>query len=292
MKQDKSFTLKSKTLNKLKGLNVIIIGGTGGLGRAISRVLAFAGASVTVVGRSFRDQENSNIKFIKADLSSIKDSKRIAQNLDVSATDILLFTTGIFAGPKRELTEEGLESDMAVSFLNRLAILKEVAPRMGSEVNFLGFRPRVFVMAYPGSDQLGNIEDLNSEKSYSSMKTHMNTVAGNEALVYDSVSKYPNLRFYGLNPGLVKTNIRDNLFGKGSWKSSIMETMIGWFTNTPEQYANIITPLLVAPELDSYNGCNFNNKAQAIFPSKDFTKAYAAKYISASEKLLKDKKLD
>lgn len=65
------------------------------------------------------------------------------------------------------------------------------------------------------------------------MSAHMNTVAGNEILVLTGARRYPQLNLFGLNPGLIKTNIRDNFLGKGSLKSRIMETAIGLLTPTP-----------------------------------------------------------
>lgn len=119
----------------------------------------------------------------------------------------------------------------------------------------------------------------------------MNTVAGNEALVIDLAERYKGVNFYGLNPGIIKTNIRSNYLGTGLF-SKVTETIVGWFTQTPDEYARKIVPLLVAPEIESHNGSMFNNKGYAISVSKGFTQDYARKYISASEELLKSKGLD
>lgn len=288
---DKSFLWIPQKLSGFTNLNVTIVGGTGGLGRAIGVVLASAGVNVTVIGRTFRDSDKKNINFIQADLTSMAEARKVAQNLNAPSIDVLLFTTGIFASPKRQETPEGLERDMAVSYLNRLVMIQEIVPRMESKKNSFGFVPRVFVMAYPGDGQLGTIDDLNSDEKYGVMKAHMNTVAGNEALVYDGASKYKNVHFYGLNPGLVSTGIRDNLLGEGSWKSKIMEGMIGWFTQTPESYAKCIAPLLVAKELEDANGTIYNNKGQRLHPSKNFTPDYATNFVNKSWELLKSKNL-
>lgn len=288
---DNTFSWSPKKLVNLDSLKVLVVGGTSGLGRAISKVLASAGAEVTVVGRTFRDEGVKNIKFIKGDLATIEASKEVIKTVDASSFDIALFTTGIISAPKREETSEGLERDMSVSYLNRLAMIPILAPKMTKAKNDLGFGPRIFIMAYPGNGQLGTIDDLNQEKSYSGIKAHMNTVAGNESLVYHSASKYNSVNFYGLNPGLVKTTIRDNYLGENSWKSKVTETLIGWFTNTPEQYASIIAPLLIAPELENKNGGIFDNRGRALVPSKGLTNEYAEKYIRKSEELLKSKGL-
>lgn len=272
-----------------KPLNVAIIGGTGGIGRAVSRLLANEGANVYVVGQTFRDKDIKGINFIKADLSSIEEAKGVAAQLPVEKLDIALFTTGIFAAPRRQETAEGLERDMAVSYLSRVAILRDMVPKLKTEKNKLGFGPRVFLMGFPGNGQLGTIDDLNQEKSYGVLKAHMNTVAGNEALVVDLADRYKDVNFYGLNPGLIKTNIRGNLFGEGSFIQGITETLLGWFTQSADDYAKKIVPLFVSPEIENYSGAMFDNKGYAILGSKGFSKEYAKKFITASEDLLKSK---
>lgn len=291
MKQDKSFKWTPSSLESLNlsSLKVAIIGGTGGLGRAIGVLLARLGAEVIVVGQTFRDEGVKNLTFIRADLSSMEVSKEVAQRLATEALDILLFTAGIFASSERQVTAEDLERDMAVSYLNRLVMIKIIVPKLKKAKNVLGFTPRVFVMGYPGSGQLGTIDDLNQENNYGLMKTHMSTVAGNEALVLLGADYYPGVNFYGLNPGIVKTNIRNNLLGENSWKSYILEGLIGLITKTPEQYAARIVPLLVAPEIEERTGTMYNDKGDAIFASDGMTNGYAASYIQASEDLLNSK---
>lgn len=293
MKQDPNFKLQTVALDSLKldSLNVVIVGGTGGLGRAIALELGSKGARVTVIGRTFKDAGVENIKFVEADLSSIKVSKEVAERLPAEDIDILLFTTGIFASKEKQVTEEGLERDLAVSFLNRLVMMKILAPKMKDRKNSLGFGPRIFLMGYPGAGNLGTIDDLNQEKNYGLMKAHMNTVAGNEALVLVGGNRYPNLRVFGLNPGFVKTNIRDNLLGQGSWKSYFIETIIGLLNKSPEQYAQKIAPLLVTPEIEKRSGTSFNANAQSILASEGMTLDYATSYVEASEELLKSKGL-
>jgi hypothetical protein len=142
-------------------------------------------------------------------------------------------------------------------------------------------------MGYPGIGQAGTLGDLNAEKSYSAMPVHMNTVAGNEMLVLEAATRYPNATFFGLNPGLIKTNIRDNFFGKDTLKSRFMEWMIGLMTPTPETYAKRMVPLLVSADLEAHSGAMFNQKGFAILPTPKLTdRAYVDAFISASEALV------
>lgn len=288
MKRNKNLTWQHGDASRLKleGKQVAVVGGTGGIGRALSRYLASLGARVVVVGQTFRDANVPGIEFIKADLSLMSEAQRAASLLPVEKLDLVIFTTGIFAAPQRQETSEGIERDLAVSFLNRMVILQAISPRLGSQRADTSMKPRVFVMGYPGTGQIGTPDDLNAEKSYKVMAAHMNTVAGNEMLVLDAARRYPHATFFGLNPGLIKTNIRDNFFGKDSLKSRVMESLIGLFTPTAEAYAQRITPLLLTPDIEKHSSSMFNSKGQAILPSPGLTSEHIDKFMSASEALL------
>jgi NAD(P)-dependent dehydrogenase (short-subunit alcohol dehydrogenase family) len=277
--RDPSFTWAPPPALDLRGRTAAVVGGTDGIGRAIARRLADLGADVVVVGRNFRDEGVARLSFRRADLSSMAEAGRVGAELAADAPDLLVLTTGIMAAPTREVTAEGIERDLAVSFLSRLALVRAFAPAAR--------RPtRVFVMGYPGTGALGAPDDLNAERSYDAFRSHGNTVAGNEALVVDGPTRFPQVRWYGLNPGLIRTNIRANYVGEGTLRHRAIEWLIGLFTPSPERYAQRIVPLLVAPELDGHSGRLFGQKGQAVLPTEGFTPAYAARFLDAAENLL------
>ncbi|SCU91195.1 LANO_0D11012g1_1 [Lachancea nothofagi CBS 11611] len=274
----------------LRSLRVLIFGGTGGIGQGLSRFLCSKGADVTVVGQTFREEDISEIKFIEANLELMSEAKRVARELLEETFDLIIFSAGIVAAPTREETVEGIERDLAVSYLNRLILLRTILPKLEKSQTHILSKPRVFIIGYPGAGILGSPNDLNSEKYYSAMRAHMNTIAGNEALVFDCAKRYPNVSFFGLNPGLIKTNIRDNLLGAGSWKSRMVEGFIEYWFQSVEEYAKHVGPLLVTPDVDSHSPAFFNSKGQAIY-SQGFTKHHVEWIISESEALLEKSRI-
>lgn len=269
------------------GWRIAIVGGTGGIGRALARFLASKGARVTVVGQTFRDAGVPGLDFLKADLSLMSEARRVARELPAEELDAVILTTGIFAPPKREVTAEGIEKDLAVSFLSRVAVVRALADRLGTGRAGATRRPRIFVMGFPGTGEAGTADDLNSEKSYEQMAAHMNTVAGNEALVLQAAKEYPRLGVYGLNPGLIKTDIRANaLGGRGSLKFKIVEGLIGLMTISVEKYAARLAPILLAPELEGHTGVHFNQKGSAIKPSEVMTGSHVERLMAAADTLL------
>jgi NAD(P)-dependent dehydrogenase (short-subunit alcohol dehydrogenase family) len=289
MKRDRSIAWRPVEPSSLdlSGTKAAIVGGTGGIGRALGRFMASRGASVVVVGQTFRDAGTPRIEFVKADLGLMHEAERVAAALPAETLDLVVLTTGIFAAPKREETAEGIERDTAVSYLSRLVILRAIAPRLGRDRQGARMKPRVFVMGFPGTGQAGVLDDLNAEKSYNAFPVHMNTVAGNEMLVLDAARRYPNATFFGLNPGLVKTAIRNNFLGEGTLKSRLTEGLIGLLTPSAEVYAEDLTPLLVSPDLEEHSGAMFDRKGRAIRPSPKLTDVtYVSAFIAASEALV------
>ena len=215
-----------------EGLNIAIIGGTNGIGRALALAALAKGAKVKVGGRTSRDAATPGLSFVAADLSSMAAARCVAQDLSASSLDILVFTNGVMAGRQRRETSEGIEYDLAVSYLSRYIILREVASTLGVARPTPARKPRVFLIGFPGTDQTGSIDDFNSERAYSLVTAHSNTVVGNEALVLDAAARYPALNAYGLNPGLIKSNIRAAVLGDRTILQTIMEAFIeltgGW----------------------------------------------------------------
>ncbi|CEP64972.1 uncharacterized protein LALA0_S15e01530g [Lachancea lanzarotensis] len=270
---------------QLQSLRVAVIGGTGGIGQALSRFLDSKGAEVFVVGQTYRESDTSNIKFIGANLELMSEAQRVAQELLAQPLDLIIFSAGIVAAPTREETVEGLERDMAVSYLNRLVILRAILPKLEKTETHILKKPRVFIIGYPGTGALGSPDDLNSERHYGAVAAHMNTVACNEALVFDCANQFPDVSFFGLNPGFIKTNIRNNLLGAGSIKSRLVEGFIGYWFQDADTYAKHIGPLLVTPDIDMHSPAFFNSKGQAIY-SQGFSKHHIEWLIRKSEALL------
>src|SRR5688500_3285111 len=166
-------------------------------------------------------------------------------------------------------------------------MLRENGARLGRDRANPISKPRVFVMGMPGSNAQGNIADLNSEKTFSPMPAHMNTVVGNEALVLYGARQYPGINFYGLNPGLIKSNIRSNMSGgQDSLRHRLTEGIIGFLTMSADTYAARIVPLLFSTDIEPASGAFFNQKGVAILPSETMTASYVDEYMEASDQLL------
>lgn len=265
--------------NACAGKRIAVVGGTNGIGRAFAHELAAKGAEVTVVGRTFLDHNMAGIRFVQTDLAQMRQAQRAAQELPAERLDMLIFTAGILAGKQRAESPDGIELDLAVSYLSRFVMLREMAERLGAHRAAAEAKPRVFIMGFPGADQKFSLDDFNSECQYSLMTAHANTVMGNEALVLDSAGRYPRLNCYGLNPGLMKSNIRAAVLGQGSLVQKAVELLIGALFPSVEEYSRRIVPLLISPDLEPHSGVMFNRHGEAIHASKSLQDAATVQKI-------------
>jgi NAD(P)-dependent dehydrogenase (short-subunit alcohol dehydrogenase family) len=272
----------ARTAASLEGKSVAVVGGTAGIGAALARAAAAAGARVIVSGRTLRGALPPRTEFIAGDVSTVAGARALAAALPVEALDSLAFTNGIVPGSARRATADGIEEDMAVSALSRVVMLQAAAPRLKRSA-------RVLVWGFPGTAGLlskTRLQDLNAEQGYEGGFgfPHMNTVALNEALVHHWAAK--GVVTAGFNPGLVPSGIRNALHG-GGVLGSLLERLVGLFNPTADAYAAGVLHLLQAPELAAQPGLCFGQAGDAIKPSPEFSSAaLVAEWMRGAEALI------
>lgn len=119
--------------------NVIIIGGTSGIGRAMAQRYLDDGATMTVVGRDPGSlPEHTRLTALAADLSLEAEQDRIAQALAGTPIDALIFTAGGLSAKSR-VTAEGKDAAFMVNHVARARITEALKSdlREGARVAFI-----------------------------------------------------------------------------------------------------------------------------------------------------------
>jgi NAD(P)-dependent dehydrogenase (short-subunit alcohol dehydrogenase family) len=124
----------------LQGKRALITGGTSGIGRAIAAAFVHAGARVVIAGRDQARgeavaRELGNATFIKADVSSLADVRRLAAaaTATLGQVDILVNNAGIYHfAPTHELSEADFDAMVATNLKGPYFLTAALAPGMAA----------------------------------------------------------------------------------------------------------------------------------------------------------------
>ena len=124
-----------------KGKNIIITGGTSGIGYESALALSGCGANITIAARNsekgniviekIRTQyPDSTVRFLELDTSSLDSVRHFAKAwiADGKKLDTLILNAGISNVPDREVTVDGYERQFATNYLGHFALAALLFP--------------------------------------------------------------------------------------------------------------------------------------------------------------------
>ena len=125
-----------KNTESLKGKRVAITGSTGGLGRELSRYLAYLGAELVLVDRNFTrslalkseleaEFPATMIRCVTADLSDLSSVKAAAIELNSLGIDYLIHNAGAYSIP-RKVCDTGYDNVFQINFLSPYYLTRTV----------------------------------------------------------------------------------------------------------------------------------------------------------------------
>mmetsp|Transcript_50346 Transcript_50346/g.162959 ORF Transcript_50346/g.162959 Transcript_50346/m.162959 type:complete len:341 (+) Transcript_50346:119-1141(+) len=265
--------LDSAQLSTLtKGSSSLCVGCTSGLGAGLAKVICEHGGDVVVVGR--RRPEAllaacpTRLEWVQADFSSMQTAQAAGRKLGTRKFNNVIFTLDFISGDTKMLSKEGIEMNTAVYFLSRFVMIDELlSAGLGASPSR---KPRVFSMAFPGVPDVPQFEDLNWDSTpWASWKAHKNAVVAQDAVVLGLSKRHPDVNFFGLNPGIIKTDILASfLGGPSSVLFALQQLVIGAIGRSVEDYSlNTALQLLVSPQLETATGTFYNHYGEQIWPS-------------------------
>lgn len=228
---------------------VVITGATRGIGRAAAVELAKRGAEVVIVGRE-RDRVDAvageaqaadggaPVRSHVANLALMADIRALAEELGErhERIDVLANNAGaMFAS--RKVTSEGFEQTLALNHLAPFLLTHLLLDRLAG-----GRVVTTTSDAHTGGRL--DLDDLQSEKSYSAMRVYGTTKLCNILFTRELAKRAPQLHANCFHPGTVRTG-----FGKnegGIWK--VLTTIGAPFFRSPERGARSLVWLATSEE--------------------------------------------
>lgn len=287
----------------LKGKNVIITGGAGGLGFEDALALAKAGATVIVAGRDAAKGETALAKIRSdvpsadvsfelidlADLASVASfSERISAKLD--KLDILINNAGVMTPPNRLATKDGFELQFGTNYLSHFALTAHLLPLLKKAKGRV-----VSLSSVAARDGAINFDDLQAEESYKPMPVYAQSKIACLMFAFE-LQRQSDKNGWGItsiaaHPGLSRTEL---LVGKSDGRGlSGVVRKYAWFLFQP--VAQGALPTLFAAtspsaELGGYYGPHALRETRgyphkAFIPKNALDGEVSRRLWDASEKL-------
>ena len=241
-------------------MNILITGGTSGLGYRTAYILAHESKNKIIligsnnkkgqqaVERLIYETENKNLRFIKADLSSINEIKLLAKDLNKEKIDILINNAGALFYSRNESIDQ-IEKTFALNHLSYFALtnllLKYKVIKIGGRII------NVASGAHRGIDV--DFNDLEMSNNYNGWKCYKKSKLCNILFtkkLSDLTSKN-NITVNCLHPGFVKTEFGKN--NKGVI-SLVIKLLMNFFAITVEEGAKTIIHLANSEDVKDITG--------------------------------------
>ena len=241
-------------------MNILITGGTSGLGYRTAYILAHESKNkIILIGsnnkkgqqaieRLIYETENKNLRFIKADLSSINEIKLLAKDLIKEKIDVLINNAGALFYSRDESIDQ-IEKTFALNHLSYFALTNlllkyKVIKNGGRIIN-------VASGAHRGIDI--DFNDLEMSNNYNGWKCYKKSKLCNILFtkkLSDLTSKN-NITVNCLHPGFVKTEFGKN--NKGVI-SLVIKLLMNFFAITVEEGAKTIIHLANSEDVKDITG--------------------------------------
>ena len=236
-------------IRHVPGRRVVITGANSGIGFAGARLLAIAGASVTVVARNvergtkaveeLNQIAGADVTLEIADLSSLESVEDFANRLlDAGEPiDTLVHNAGALHNPCQE-SVDGNELTLATHVIGPFKLTEMLRPLLR-----IGDDPRVVTMASGGLYGQGvSMSDLQTTREYSGTKAYARAKRAQLLLSskWDEILIPEGIESYVMHPGWVDTaGVADALPGFGK--------LVGPLLRSPEEGADTLAWLSTQP---------------------------------------------
>jgi retinol dehydrogenase 14 len=276
----------------MTGRNVLVTGGTGGIGKATAVGLAVLGARVGITGRDRVRAEaaaadiravsgNLAVDVFTADMSSQAQVRRLAgEVLDAyPRLDVLINNVGGFWA-HRHVTADGLEHTFALNHLAPFLLTHLLLHRLTASA------PARVVTVSSGAHATGRIDfdDLQGSARYSGQRAYNASKLANVMFTYELARRLNGTGVTAtvLHPGVVRTD-----FGAEDQAGiKVILPLVRPFLKTPSAGAATTVYLASSAQVDGVTGRYFANRKPKTSAKASYDTAAAARLWQASADLV------
>ena len=202
----------NKNTRSLKGKTVAISGSTGGLGKHISRYLAYLGADIILLDRNQARSEankraleeefpDASVSLIPLDLVDVYSVAEATERLKAAAPDVLIHNAGAYSIP-RCTSNSGFDNVYTINFASPYYMMRELMPTLkekGGRVVIVGSIAHNYSVINEADIDFSGVDK--ASKVYGNAKRY---------LMFSAYELFKDERQAGLSvthPGITFTNI-------------------------------------------------------------------------------------
>ncbi len=278
-------------MSSLDGKTCVVTGATSGIGEETALGLAKLGARVVLIGRDpvrakhsvervRSESGNDQVESLLGDFASQQDIRRLAADILEACPrlDVLVNNAGIIT-LKRQTTADGFESMFGVNHLGYFTLTNLLLDRLEQSA------PARIVNVASNAHRFGSldIDDLQSEKSFGSMKSYGRSKSANILFTVELARRLEgkNVTVNCLHPGAVATRLGHN---NGTFSRALTK-LISAFMLTPAKGALTSIHLASSPVVEGISGRYFAKCREQKPTSTASDPAVAARLWQASSQL-------
>jgi NAD(P)-dependent dehydrogenase (short-subunit alcohol dehydrogenase family) len=236
---------------------ILVTGATDGLGRALARELAAAGATVLLHGRSKQRLEDTRrevaaatgsdrLRTYLADLAALEQVRRLGREVagDQQRLDVLVNNAGIAGGGPRQQSADGYELRFAVNYLAAFLLTNLLLPLLRRSAP-----ARIVNVASVGQVPI-DFDDVMLERRYDPMRAYRQSKLAQILFTFELAER---LRAAG----------EDGVTVNALHPATLMDTKMaldsfGYAMSTVEDGVEATLRLVVDPELEGVSGRYFD----------------------------------
>ena len=276
----------------MNGKVVLITGATAGIGLVTARELARQGATVVGVARNaqkaaqvaeqIRADTGANVHFLLADLSSLAQVRRLADEFKrrYSRLDVLVNNAGAVNMARQE-TVDGYELTFALNHLSYFLLTSLLLDLLKASA------PSRIVNVSSNAAQGGriNFDDIEGRRGYSGFGAYSQSKLANILFTFELARRLQGtgVTVNALHPGFVATNFGHN---NGGFMTRGIQLIQRFAAIKPDQGAATQIYLASSPEVEGVSGRYFVKSKPAKAPKAAYDEAAAHRLWELSERMV------
>ena len=215
--------------------NIVVTGGTDGIGLALTKLLLDKDQKVFIIGRNaskgnsiLNTIKNPNLEFFQCDLSELNEIKKILITLNkIKKIDILINNAGAIFD-KRSLNSDGIEKTFFLNHLSYFALSTGLVEKLENSND-----PRIINVSSNAHKRYKiDIGDLESQNDYNGWKAYCRSKLLNIFFTYSFKDKIKTkINSNCLHPGFVNSNFGNNNQNFYRFLINILKNLLAIDTN-------------------------------------------------------------